>query len=201
MTQDVARLDLRRIVDISLKVADAEGLDRLTMRRLSSELGVTPMAIYRYVKGKDELLDLVADESLRTLPDVDVDGLPVTELTAWAQRFHTLLVGHPALAQAMAMRRLQGPLASAAALRMLKLLARHGVRDEQADALLVWLFSATLGAALYRVSRTEAYARHGRRELPKSHASEQVRQRLSGVELTDEAFLAGVTAMVEGFLR
>jgi AcrR family transcriptional regulator len=51
----------RRIAQAAVGIADAEGLDAVTMRRLASELGVAPMAAYRYVSGKDELLELMVD--------------------------------------------------------------------------------------------------------------------------------------------
>ncbi|TXS47490.1 TetR/AcrR family transcriptional regulator [Streptomyces sp. OR43] len=50
-----------RIAKAAVGVADAEGLDAVTMRRLATELGVAPMAAYRYVTGKDELLELMVD--------------------------------------------------------------------------------------------------------------------------------------------
>lgn len=50
-----------RIAEAAVGVADAEGLDAVTMRRLAAELGVAPMAAYRYVTGKDELLELMVD--------------------------------------------------------------------------------------------------------------------------------------------
>ena len=67
-------LDVPTVVRTSLAIADAEGLDGLTMRRLASELDVTPMAIYHHVKNKEQLLDLVVDESLKELPAVDNDA-------------------------------------------------------------------------------------------------------------------------------
>ncbi|MER5981231.1 TetR/AcrR family transcriptional regulator [Streptomyces sp. NPDC001857] len=56
-----ATLTPLRIAKAAVGVADAEGLDAVTMRRLATELGVAPMAAYRYVTGKDELLELMVD--------------------------------------------------------------------------------------------------------------------------------------------
>ncbi|MGV9677783.1 TetR/AcrR family transcriptional regulator [Nocardia sp. NPDC003482] len=56
-----ATLTPRRIAEVAVALADAEGLDAVTMRRLATELGVAPMAAYRYVTGKDELLELMVD--------------------------------------------------------------------------------------------------------------------------------------------
>jgi AcrR family transcriptional regulator len=56
-----ATLTPRRIAEAAVAIADADGLDAVTMRRLAAELGVAPMAAYRYVTGKDELLELMVD--------------------------------------------------------------------------------------------------------------------------------------------
>jgi AcrR family transcriptional regulator len=51
----------RRIATAGVKIADEDGLDAVTMRRLAAELGVAPMAPYRYVQGKDDLLQLMVN--------------------------------------------------------------------------------------------------------------------------------------------
>jgi AcrR family transcriptional regulator len=55
-------LSTGRVVEAALKVADAEGLDQLTMRRIGAELGTSAMSLYRYVASKEDLLDLLLDE-------------------------------------------------------------------------------------------------------------------------------------------
>jgi AcrR family transcriptional regulator len=45
------------IVQRALEIGDAEGLDAITLRRLATELGVTPMALYRHVHDKQDLLN------------------------------------------------------------------------------------------------------------------------------------------------
>lgn len=52
------------LVRAAIALADAEGLAALSMRRLAAELGVGPMALYRHVPDKDELLRLMADVAL-----------------------------------------------------------------------------------------------------------------------------------------
>lgn len=51
----------RRLLDSAIAIADAEGLDAVSMRRLAAELGAGPMSLYRYVANKDELLTRMAD--------------------------------------------------------------------------------------------------------------------------------------------
>ena len=55
------RLNRGRVVQAAVALADAGGLDALSMRELAQQLGVVPMALYKHVAGKDELLDLMID--------------------------------------------------------------------------------------------------------------------------------------------
>ena len=54
-------LSREAVVSRALELADAEGLDGVTVRRLAQEFGVTPMALYWHVQNKDELLDAMGD--------------------------------------------------------------------------------------------------------------------------------------------
>ncbi len=54
-------LNKQRLVTGAIAVADAEGIDALTMRKLAKELGVKPMAIYHHVANKDEVIDAMMD--------------------------------------------------------------------------------------------------------------------------------------------
>ncbi|WP_306233752.1 TetR/AcrR family transcriptional regulator [Agrococcus beijingensis] len=54
-------LSKRRVVAEAIRLADDEGADGLSMRRLASELGAGAMSLYHYVAGKEELLDAMVD--------------------------------------------------------------------------------------------------------------------------------------------
>jgi len=56
-----ARLDRDRVVQAAIALADEGGLDALTMRKLAETLDVVPMALYKHVANKDELLDAMVD--------------------------------------------------------------------------------------------------------------------------------------------
>ena len=60
-TERRAPLTRERILEAGVALADRGGLDNLSMRKLGQELGVDAMAIYRHIKGKDDLLDGVAE--------------------------------------------------------------------------------------------------------------------------------------------
>jgi AcrR family transcriptional regulator len=55
------------IVAAAVRIADAEGVDAVSMRRLAEELGVATMTPYTHVAGKDELLDLMRDEVAKAM--------------------------------------------------------------------------------------------------------------------------------------
>jgi AcrR family transcriptional regulator len=54
-------LNRERVLAAAVELADREGVVGLSMRRLSAELGVVPMALYKHVANKDELLDGMID--------------------------------------------------------------------------------------------------------------------------------------------
>ncbi|MFD4294221.1 mycofactocin system transcriptional regulator MftR2 [Rhodococcus sp. NPDC058505] len=77
-------LSEQEIVEAALRVIHQDGLDKLSMRRLSRELGVSAMAPYYYVSDKDELLELVATAAL--------DGVAAPPPGPdWAERLRTLI--------------------------------------------------------------------------------------------------------------
>ncbi|TQJ17698.1 GntR family transcriptional regulator [Kribbella jejuensis] len=61
-------LDRDEIVRIGIAIADADGLAALSMRRIASELGVSTMALYRYVGGKESLVVQMVNEAIGEFP-------------------------------------------------------------------------------------------------------------------------------------
>jgi AcrR family transcriptional regulator len=70
-------LTRERIVAAAIRVADAEGLAQLSMRRIATELGAAPMSLYRHVNGKEELLVSMMDSALGE------DPLPARPPKGW----------------------------------------------------------------------------------------------------------------------
>lgn len=90
-------LDRARIVSSAISIADAEGVDALTMRRLATELGSSPMSLYRHLPGgKDDLIDLMLDA---VLGEQDLTGLPsgdpAADLSRLAHQRRTAAHRHP----------------------------------------------------------------------------------------------------------
>jgi AcrR family transcriptional regulator len=97
------RLTRAAVVDRALALADASGLEALTIRKLATELGVTPMALYWHFRGKDELLEGLAE---RAWSEIDVTTDPAAP---WTDQLRGILVSlltvlraHPAAPQLIA---------------------------------------------------------------------------------------------------
>ena len=66
------RLTKSAVVGRALELADRDGADALTIRRLATELGVTPMALYWHFRSKEELLAGLCEQIWDEI-DLDVD--------------------------------------------------------------------------------------------------------------------------------
>lgn len=62
------------IVTRALKIADEEGFDTLSMRKLAGSLGVTAMSLYNHVAGKDDLLDLMLTHVVAEIESPTIGG-------------------------------------------------------------------------------------------------------------------------------
>lgn len=92
-------LSRRIVIDTAIAVGDAEGLEAITLRRLARELGVTPMALYRYVEDKEDLLSGVAGQVFEEfeLPETTSDDWR-EDIRFLGRSFRRLLVAHPMIA-------------------------------------------------------------------------------------------------------
>src|SRR6266496_2867068 len=97
---DKARLSKSAVVGRALALADAEGLDALTIRRLATELSVTPMALYWHFRNKEELLAGLADQVWSEL-DTDVDAAEPwhRQLRGLLESLLRVLRSHPCASQ------------------------------------------------------------------------------------------------------
>jgi TetR/AcrR family transcriptional regulator, tetracycline repressor protein len=82
---DETRLSRAVVADRALALADAHGLEALTIRRLAKDLGVTPMALYWHFRSKEELLAALCD---RVWAELDLELDPAAE---WPAQMRGLL--------------------------------------------------------------------------------------------------------------
>lgn len=88
-------LSLDRIVAAAVRVAEAEGLEAVSMSRVAAELGAATMSLYRYVAAKDELVTMMFDAAIGLPPDEPVAGGWRAALSNWAWRYLELTRRHP----------------------------------------------------------------------------------------------------------
>jgi len=92
------RFTREQIAAAAVRIADAEGSEALSMRRIAAELDAGTMTLYHYVRTKDELLALVIDEVMGEVVLAPDEPLPLTwreAMTVIANRSREVLERHP----------------------------------------------------------------------------------------------------------
>lgn len=132
-----AGLDRERITAEAVRLLDAEGLARFSMRRLAAALGVTAMSLYWYVDTKHDLLELALDSALGELDELGEQQEPAGppaegwpgRLRSLARGYRRLLVDHPWVAPLTAAYPNIGPHARAFDAALHRLLDATGLPD------------------------------------------------------------------------
>ncbi len=146
-----AKLSRERVLGAAIGLADRDGIEALTMRRLADELGAGAMSVYYHVAGKDEIIDGMVETVVRemTLPPAGPDWKASLKLAATSA--HEVLLRHP-WATAMILSR---PVVSPARLRqmdaILGCLRGAGFSAEQTDLAYHVLDSHIMGFTLWLV--------------------------------------------------
>ena len=130
------RLSKRTVTESALKLADAEGLDTLTIRKLSQHLGVTPMALYWHFRSKEELLEGMAEQVWGEI-DVRTDpSVPWWEqLQAGLESLLRVLRAHSAAAQLLLEKEKRNEAALRATEVTLEILRTAGFDPQHASAI------------------------------------------------------------------
>jgi AcrR family transcriptional regulator len=153
-------LSIDAVVAAATELADAGGLEALTMRGVAHALGVAPMTLYTYVPGKAELLDLMLDAAYAAMPRTDTSDRPWRQrLTAIAGENLALFAAHPWAAEVSTIRPPLGPGMLAKYEHELSALEGLGLDDVEMDASLTHLLSFVQACA-----RATAEARAGTRD-------------------------------------
>jgi AcrR family transcriptional regulator len=82
------KVTLADIVSAAVRIADAEGLDAVSTRRVAEAVGISPMSFYTHVPGKAELLDLMLDAA------ADIGEKPVFDPVNWRQNIALIARGY-----------------------------------------------------------------------------------------------------------
>jgi AcrR family transcriptional regulator len=156
-------LTVDRIVEAAVQVADADGLDAVSMRRIATELGTGAMSLYRYVPGKGELLDLMLDRVQRPSENpADLgDGSWRSALEAMGRATLALYRRHPWLLQVNQSRPILGPSALDGMEKILARIKPMGLTDPELVSAVIMIDGYVVGAARTQLYQREAERRTG----------------------------------------
>jgi len=202
-----APLTRERIVSTALALVDREGLHALSMRRLGSELGVDPMAVYYHVPNKKALLDAIVEAVMAEI-DLSVDHRADSaeeRILCAALAYRDAMLAH---VNALPIMLAHGP-ATPAAMRpvdlLIGILRDAGLPPAKALAGMNMIAAAVRGVVGMLASETtrphtsgdtEAMARiFPPGEFP--HLSEAMRH---AAEFSDRGFDFGIRALARGLL-
>ena len=141
-----------RVLQAAIGLADAEGIDSLTMRRLGQELGVEAMSLYNHVANKEDILDGVVDEVISRFGLPDPDRGWKESLRSAAISANEVLLSHPWASSLMLSRTNAGPARLGHMNAVLGTLAEAGLSAELTDKAFHALESHILGFTLQQVS-------------------------------------------------
>jgi AcrR family transcriptional regulator len=109
-------VNLERTLGVALAVADSEGIQAVTMRRLARELGIEAASLYHHVNGKDQILDGLVDAVAAEIEPLEPSADWREAISQRAHHTRAVLRRHPWAVSLMASRTSPGP----ATLRLLE---------------------------------------------------------------------------------
>jgi AcrR family transcriptional regulator len=205
---DAAALGIDRIVTAAVARIEADGFGSLTMRRLAKDLGCSPMAIYRHVADKQQLIAAVADHYLADVELPDTDGLPWQEaIVTTVMAVQRAFLERPQLEEMLAVRHVDTIAIFRADETILRVLRAAGFDGREAvhtlDVLASYAVGATLRQASVKREGTAEDKRLGRlRRLPADEFP--VLRELAGELVTVDfhhTFEDGLRLVIDGIAR
>ncbi|QNS02350.1 TetR/AcrR family transcriptional regulator [Streptomyces xanthii] len=204
------RISREEIIRTARRIVDEEGVAKLTMRRLASEVGSTPMALYHHVRDKEELLVLLLDDyATRTLRRPELPADPRERAVAAATAIHEALAACPWIVEVLTADDLMSTSALWFVEQIVDGLAEAGLSPERAvhGYRAIWYYTA--GEIVVRTTaarrrtdddratyREQVFAGLDADELPRLA---QVADRWAPLTATD-TYQDGLRALVHGLL-
>lgn len=145
------------VVDAAVEMADADGLEALSMRALAERVGVGAMSLYSYVASRDDLVVLMVDQVYGRAPLVPMAGDLRARLTLVADAVLAIHREHPWLLDVVGVRPWLGPHVADRYEWQLSAVEGVGLDDIEMDqtVTLVTGFAANVARAEHAVRRAE----------------------------------------------
>lgn len=151
----VGELTVERIVDVATRIVEDEGLNKLTMRRLAAELGVTTMAFYAHVPTKGRLQEMIADRYLADLDLAESSRRWDVRLLRIFTSFRDHVLERPILAHVLTAQTVDVPATHRMADTVLGILRDRGFGDREAVAIFAILANFTVGWVVGQRARAQ----------------------------------------------
>jgi AcrR family transcriptional regulator len=139
------QLTRQRVVAAAIELADIDGTESISMRRLAQELGVEAMSLYTHVRNKDDLLDGMADAVISQIPPSAGEAGWKTSLRQMALAAREVMLRHPWAPRIIETRAAPGPAALGYINAVLGTLREGGFTIAQTHQALHILGSRALG--------------------------------------------------------
>jgi AcrR family transcriptional regulator len=202
-----ARLSREQIIETALALADGEGLDAVSMRRLARELKVSPMALYGYFEAKNDLVRAMLDVVSQGLGPVELsDGEWPDHLADMGRRMRATILEHPRLAQLFVTAPALGGRAMHVVEAMIGALRSQGIPADTAVRAVYAVTAYAIGFVAQEVPRREradmASRRSALQSLPEDRFPNLVE--LAAVAAgysSDEQFESGLHCLIDGYRR
>jgi AcrR family transcriptional regulator len=144
-----------QIVEAAVRICDRDGIDALTIRRLASDLDIGTMTLYGYFRGKEDILDGVADHVLGRLEISPArERTPTAVAHAVALSIFAMMREHPSVVYLLSSRSTMSKQSLKAAMdAVLGILREAGFTDEGAVRAYALIMTYCLGFASYQLPR------------------------------------------------
>ncbi len=151
-TTDRIPLTRERIIEAAVAIADTDGVDALSMRRLADEFGVGPMALYNHVENKDDLFDGMIDHVFASIefPDEEMEWKELIRIVGSSAM--QMFGEHPWVAMLLMQRGNTGPAALGFMDRVLGVFRAAGFSDQDTQHAWQMLASHTMGYAFQQAA-------------------------------------------------
>lgn len=153
--------DLSEIVAAAVDLADREGLEAVSLRRVASALGSSTATFYRVLDSRDELVDRMVDAVLGEHLPPEASGDWRADMAAVARNRRAMLNAHPWLGAELAGRPAIGPNALVHHERALAAAAGYADDVALASGAVETVLAYVLGAATRELAETRARRRSG----------------------------------------
>ncbi|ONI75751.1 TetR family transcriptional regulator [Kribbella sp. ALI-6-A] len=140
------RLTVEGIAQAAVRIADADGIEALSMQRIAAELGYSTMALYNHVPNKDLLLEVAADLGAGPPPDLDPDDHRLA-VRGWVDALWSGFRRRPWILRVPLDHAPMGPHQLAWLERLLRALLAAGLAGAEARAAALHLTAVVRGAA------------------------------------------------------